>query len=135
VEIKLMLLASLVFGVLAGLAIGAIRWRREVVRLNQLVTEIDHSVDESSNSNSNDDSDESMSFEFGLKMYRVNRFEEAFPILLYHGAMRHPHATSLVAKMYYAGNGVDKSETQYIYWLERAAESGDKAAKAKLKHL
>ena len=128
-----MLLATLVFGVLAGLAIGAIRWRREVVRLNQLIAEQDHSVDETSSSN--DDSDESMAFEFGLKMYRVNRFEEAFPILLYHGAMRHPHATSLVAKMYYAGNGVDKSETQYIYWLERAAESGDKAAKAKLKHL
>lgn len=128
-----MLLASLVFGVLAGLAIGAIRWRREVVRLNQLIAEQDHSVDETSNSN--DDSDESMAFEFGLKMYRVNRFEESFPILLYHAAKHHPHATSLVAKMYFAGNGVDKDEVQYKYWLQRAAESGDKAAKAKLKHL
>lgn len=126
-------LLSVVFGLLVGLAIGAFRWRRAVVRLNQIIAEKDQIVD--ADSNLHGDDHDAMPFEFGLKMYRVNKFEEAFPILIYHAAKHHPHAISLVAKMYFAGNGVDKDESQYKYWLEKAAESGDKAAKAKSKRL
>lgn len=44
-------------------------------------------------------------------------------------------AQLLVARLYYAGNGVEKDADRYAYWLERAASQGDKSARAKLKRL
>lgn len=75
------------------------------------------------------------SFDYGLKMYRVKRFDDAFPVLLHHAEKGHTQACSLVAKMYFAGNGTAKDEAKYQYWMLQAAKGGDKAAKAISKRL
>ena len=44
-------------------------------------------------------------------------------------------AQRLMARLYFAGNGVEKSIEKYEYWLNQAAEQGDRQSKAKLKRL
>lgn len=41
----------------------------------------------------------------------------------------------LLARMYYAGNGVTADPDRYRYWLEQAASNGDRSARARLKRL
>ncbi|MBL4820306.1 MAG: sel1 repeat family protein [Gammaproteobacteria bacterium] len=130
-----MLLAVLVFGVLVGLGIGAFRWRREVIRLNGLIQERDRLPEVPGAEPARHVAEEMPTYEYGLKLYRVNKFAEAFPTLLQHAKKGHPRAMALIAKMYFVGNGVDKDEAQYKYWLGKSAEAGDKSAKAKSKRL
>jgi TPR repeat protein len=39
----------------------------------------------------------------------------------------------IMARLYYAGNGVEQDMAQYQYWLQLAADNGDKSAKSLLK--
>jgi len=71
----------------------------------------------------------------GIRAFMNGRFEEAFAILEPAARDNHLKAQKLLAKMYFAGNGVPADKGQYLYWLKRAAENGDKAAKAKVKKL
>jgi TPR repeat protein len=125
------LLVTLLLGVCLGLAIGAWRWRRAVLQLNGALAGKDREL--ASARAQADATGPAQPFEYGLKLYRINRFDQAFPVLLAHAEQGHPHATSLVAKMYFAGNGVPRDKDRYRYWLQRAAEAGDKAAKAIVK--
>jgi TPR repeat protein len=71
----------------------------------------------------------------GLRAFSRNDFASAFSLLLPCAEQGDTHAQLLIARMYYAGNGVEKNETSYLYWLAKAAEGGDKSARARLKRL
>jgi len=71
----------------------------------------------------------------GLRAFARGEFATAAQLLLPCAEAGDIKAQLLVARLYYAGNGVDKDMTRYSYWLERAAEQGDKSARAKLKRL
>jgi len=71
----------------------------------------------------------------GIKHFMKGRYEQAYQLLLPFAEGGTPRAQTLLAKMYFAGNGVEKSFDQYVYWLTRAALAGDRTAKAKLKRL
>ncbi len=69
----------------------------------------------------------------GIKAYMQGEHERAEPILRYHAEAGQLKAQQLMARMYYAGHGVPRDMEQYRYWLERAADNGDRSAKARLK--
>lgn len=69
----------------------------------------------------------------GIKAYMREDYDRAEPILRHHAEAGELKAQQLLAKMYYSGHGVPKSMTLYLHWLERAADQGDRAAKARLK--
>ncbi|MEZ5540247.1 MAG: hypothetical protein R3E63_09960 [Pseudomonadales bacterium] len=71
----------------------------------------------------------------GMRAFFKSDFTQAFTLLLPCANAGDTHAQMLIARMYYAGNGVSKNMDQYQYWLERAAEGGDKSARARLKRL
>lgn len=134
------LLSLFIAGAAVGVSFGVFRWRRAVLQLNDLVGEKDELIASYIQSSQTElergaASLDTTSFEYGLKLYRINKFEEAFPILLFHAARNHPRAISLVTKIYFAGIGTEKNDMLYKYWLEKSANAGDKAAKAKLKGL
>ncbi len=130
------LVIGLVLGSLIGIAAGAYRWRRAVLALNAIILEKDVALSGMAEDRNRGISKiESPPFAIGLKMYRSNKFEEAFPILLHHAEQGHGDSASLIAKMYFAGMGVEKSVEKYRFWLAKAAQEGDKSAKAKLKKL
>ena len=126
-------------GLAVGILIGIIRWRGAVIRLNELLADKDKIIGTQQSGKQfkteaeADEASNLPNFDYGLKLYRSNKFKEAFPILLFHAAKGHPQATSLVAKMYFAGNGIESNDALYRYWLEKAAAAGDKSAKAKSK--
>jgi TPR repeat protein len=69
----------------------------------------------------------------GLRAFARNDFSVAAALLLPCAEAGVVRAQMLLSRLYYAGNGVPVDHNQYIYWLERAAASGDKSARAKLK--
>ncbi len=71
----------------------------------------------------------------GIKCFMKERYDKAYEILLPLAEAGNPQAQSILAKLYFAGNGVEKDHAKYVYWLTRAAEQGDRTAKAKLKRL
>lgn len=71
----------------------------------------------------------------GLRAFSKSEFVQAFALLLPCARAGDTHAQMLVARMYYAGHGVEKDEAQYRYWLEKAAQGGDKSARARLKRI
>jgi TPR repeat protein len=71
----------------------------------------------------------------GLRAFARGDFAVAAELLLPCAQADDIKAQLLMARLYYAGNGVEKNTQQYAYWLERAAANGDKAARAKLKRL
>ena len=71
----------------------------------------------------------------GLRAFSRGEFAEAFSQLLPCAEAGEVKAQLLVARLYYAGNGVQKDLEQYRYWLQRAADLGDKSARARLKRL
>ena len=42
-------------------------------------------------------------------------------------------AQMIMARLYYGGNGVEQDLAQYQYWLQQAADNGDKSAKSLVK--
>jgi len=42
-------------------------------------------------------------------------------------------AQMIMARLYYGGNGVEQDLVQYHYWLQQAADNGDKSARALVK--
>ncbi|MCB1615745.1 MAG: sel1 repeat family protein [Pseudomonadales bacterium] len=71
----------------------------------------------------------------GVNAFMHFEFDQAFQILLPLAEQGVLEAQQKVARMYFAGNGVEKSHDQYLYWLQQAADQGDKYAKAKLKRM
>lgn len=71
----------------------------------------------------------------GIRAFNKGRYEEAHRVLeplAHSGELR---AQLIVARLYYAGNGVEQSDSQYRYWLEQCAANGDKSSRARLKKL
>lgn len=71
----------------------------------------------------------------GIRAFKHGHYEEAYERLSGLAEQGELRAQVLLARLYYAGNGVEKDQAKYVYWLGRAAENGDKAAKSQLKRL
>lgn len=71
----------------------------------------------------------------GIRLFMRGEYEEAFALLEPPAREGNLKAQLLMVKIYYAGHGVEADHDQYIYWLERAAENGDKPSKTKLKKI
>lgn len=69
----------------------------------------------------------------GVKAFKAGQYAEALPLLRECAGKGSLSAQRLLSRMYYAGNGVVADRAQYYYWLLRAAENGDVAAKSKIK--
>lgn len=71
----------------------------------------------------------------GVRAFQKSSYEEAYTRLLPLAEQGELRAQVILARLFYAGNGVPKDQDKYIYWLQRAAENGDKSAKSQLKRL
>ncbi|MEM9254944.1 MAG: hypothetical protein AAGA91_05815 [Pseudomonadota bacterium] len=71
----------------------------------------------------------------GIRAFQKGLYEESFRRLLPLAEEGEVRAQMTISRMYYAGNGVAKDHAKYLYWLQLAAEGGDKAAKAQLKRI
>jgi TPR repeat protein len=71
----------------------------------------------------------------GIHAFMGFRFDEAVKLLLPLAEQGEVEAQKLMARLYFAGNGVEKSLEKYHYWLTQAADQGDRQSKAKLKRL
>ncbi|GAB5450189.1 MAG: hypothetical protein Hals2KO_05170 [Halioglobus sp.] len=71
----------------------------------------------------------------GVRAFMRGNYQEAFKLLQPAAEGGNLKAQQLLAKMYFAGHGVEQDREQYLYWLQRCAENGDKPARAKLKKL
>jgi TPR repeat protein len=71
----------------------------------------------------------------GIRAFQKSLYEEAYTRLLPLAEQGELRAQIIIARLYYAGNGVEKDQDKYIYWLQKAADSGDKSAKSQLKRL
>jgi TPR repeat protein len=69
----------------------------------------------------------------GVRAFQKARYEEAFQRLAPFAEAGELRAQLILARLYYAGNGVERSQERYLHWLQAAADNGDKAAKAQLK--
>jgi TPR repeat protein len=71
----------------------------------------------------------------GIHAFMGFRFEDAVRLLLPLAEQGEVEAQKLMARLYFSGNGVEKDMERYQYWLNKAAEQGDRQSKAKLKRL
>ncbi|MAT92642.1 MAG: hypothetical protein CME59_08570 [Halioglobus sp.] len=71
----------------------------------------------------------------GVRLFMQEQYAEAFALLQEPAHQGNLKAQQLLAKMYYAGNGVARDEEQYLYWLKQAAANGDKPSRAKVKKI
>ena len=71
----------------------------------------------------------------GVRLFMQEQYAEAFALLQEPARQGSLKAQQLLAKMYYAGNGVARDEEQYLYWLKKAAANGDKPSRAKVKKI
>ncbi len=71
----------------------------------------------------------------GIKAFMAGDYEKAAAILPAHAEAGHVKAQTILAKMYFSGHGVEANQERYRYWLQRAADSGHKPSKAKLKKM
>ena len=76
---------------------------------------------------------ESPNINKGVKAFMNGNYAIAFQILEPSAQAGNLRAQQILAKMYYAGNGVPKDVEKYYYWLQKAADNGDKSAKLKIK--
>ena len=77
----------------------------------------------------------SVQLQQGINAFMGFRFDEAVKLLLPLAEQGELEAQKLMARLYFAGQGVAKDRERYRYWLERAAAQGDRQSKAKLKML
>ncbi len=71
--------------------------------------------------------------QLGIRAFMKGRYHKAFQLLEPAGHQGSLRAQQLLAKMYYAGNGVTADREKYLYWLGLAAANGDKPSMIKLK--
>lgn len=71
----------------------------------------------------------------GIRAFMRGDYWLAAEILPGFAGQDHVKAQTILAKMYFSGNGVDRDMRRYEYWLQRAADNGHKPSKAKLKKL
>jgi len=71
----------------------------------------------------------------GIRAFQKGLYAEAHGKLLTFAEEGDLRAQMIMARLYYAGNGVEKNHEKYVYWLQKAADSGDKASKSQLKRL
>jgi len=71
----------------------------------------------------------------GIRAFQKGLYDLALEKLKPYAEQGELRAQQIMARLYYAGNGVEKDFDKYIYWLQRAADGGDKAAKAQVKRL
>ena len=71
----------------------------------------------------------------GVNAYMKGDHARALPILRHYADAGELKAQQLLARMYYSGHGVEKDQDRYLFWLERAADNGDRSARARLKKL
>ena len=71
----------------------------------------------------------------GIRAFQKGLYEEAYNTLLPLAEEGEVRAQLALSRMYYAGNGVAKDHDKYVYWLQRAADAGDKAAKSQIKRI
>lgn len=103
---------------------------------NQLNTQISSVLEKSlAGTDSSINDDEESSLNAGIRKFMKTEYEEAYKLLLAPAEAGHIKACTLIAKMYFAGNGVEKDHEKYVYWLEKSAKAGDRTAKAKLKKM
>ena len=69
----------------------------------------------------------------GIRAFQKARYDEAFERLEPFAEAGELRAQLILARLYYAGNGVERSQERHLHWLRAAADNGDKAAKAQLK--
>lgn len=73
------------------------------------------------------------SLEVAIKSFQAGDYQNAHDALLPFAETGNTRAQTLMAKLYFAGNGVEQNMDTYWYWTQRAADGGDRSAKAKLK--
>ena len=73
--------------------------------------------------------------EAGIDAFMKGRYDDALACLRPYAEAGNARAASILARMYFAGNGVTRDHAQYVAWLRVAADAGDRTAKAKLKRL
>ncbi len=78
---------------------------------------------------------ESPDLTHGIKAFMTGDFDLAHRLLLPLAEAGEVRAQNVLAKLYFAGNGVPRDLERYEHWLARAAAGGDRTAKAKLKRL
>ncbi|TXS95945.1 sel1 repeat family protein [Parahaliea maris] len=71
----------------------------------------------------------------GVRAFQRGHYEEALRLLAPLAEQGEVRAQVILARLYYAGNGVEQSDERHLYWLERAADNGDKAARSRVKKL
>jgi TPR repeat protein len=71
----------------------------------------------------------------GVRAFKKGRYVLACQKLLPLAEQGELRAQVIIARLYYAGNGVERDHEKYVYWLQRAADSGDKSSKSQLKRL
>ncbi|QFU74775.1 sel1 repeat family protein [Halioglobus maricola] len=71
----------------------------------------------------------------GIRAFNKRHYEEAFRLLEPLAEAGELRAQLILARLYYAGNGVEKSDSRYHYWLQKSADSGDKSSRARVKKL
>jgi TPR repeat protein len=71
----------------------------------------------------------------GIRAFQKSLYEEARVLLEPLAEQGELRAQKIMARLYYAGNGVEKDFEKYTYWLQKAADTGDKAAKSQIKRI
>jgi TPR repeat protein len=71
----------------------------------------------------------------GINAFKQGKYSEAHVFLEPAAISGSCEACLLLSRMYFAGNGVEQSRDRYAFWLCRAAELGDPAARAKIKRM
>lgn len=71
----------------------------------------------------------------GVNAFQKGKYNEAFTLLLPFAEQGELRAQLILARLYYAGHGVQRDEDKYLYWLRRSADSGDKSAKSIIKRI
>lgn len=104
-------------------------------RLEEMALTARHDGQRSGTRNTMPDADNPVLLVRGVKAFMASDFDNAREWLLPFAEEGNGRAQTILAKMYFAGNGVEKDQERYMYWLGRAADGGDKTAKAKLKRL
>ena len=69
----------------------------------------------------------------GIRAFKKSRYQQAKQLLEPLARGGEVRAEMIMARLYYGGNGVEKDLAQYHYWLQRAADHGDKSAKSLVK--
>ncbi len=84
---------------------------------------------------SEDGPDDPEDLQLGIRAFQKGQYEQAYKLLHKYAVDGVARAQMVIARLYYAGHGVAKDEDKYMYWLQKAAENGDKAAKSQFKRI